>query len=254
MKAAAASVLPAEAEWSPYLELSLIYESLRHLQGTGLTAGLQWFCGTVLFADVKFGGSLYGSMKPGSLTIAADTGITRLTGNAEQTSPIGKLKGDADADVWTAGVQARYDIKAGNVTVAPHAGVRYTKVRTDASDVRTEKGALIRSERVTVEQETFPVGVKVSSTFRAGDWSLSPAADASLIFTAGDKDVTTRTNLGGPEVSATSDISDTVSWDVKAGLNAQYGDRLGLGVSAGFGGSEHTDSEAKVSLGVRFEF
>ena len=101
MKAAAASVLPAEAEWSPYLELNLIYESLRHLQGTGLTAGLQWFCGTVLFADVKFGGSLYGSMKPGSLTIAADTGITRLTGNAEQTSPIGKLKGDADADVWT---------------------------------------------------------------------------------------------------------------------------------------------------------
>ena len=250
----------------------------------GLSAGL-W--GTVLGADVKFGGSyivgaafstgtgtshsdgshsytendfdywggsLYGSMTFGDFVIAADTGMTRLTGDAEQTSPIGKLKGDADADVWTAGVQARYDIKAGNVTVAPHAGVRYTKVRTDASDVRTEKGASIRSERVTVEQETFPVGVKVSSTFRSGDWSLSPAADASLIFTAGDKDVTTHTNLGGPEVSATSDISDTVSWDVKAGLNAQYGDRLGLGVSAGFGGSEHTDSEAKVSLGVRFEF
>lgn len=54
--------------------------------------------------------------------------------------------------------------------------------------------------------------MKVSSTFRAGDWSLSPAADASLILTAGDKDVTTHTNLGSPEVSATSDISDTVSW------------------------------------------
>ena len=74
------------------------------------------------------------------------------------------------------------------------------------------------------------------------------------IFTAGDRDVTTHTNLGGPEVSAASDISDSVSWDVKAGLNAEYKDRLGLGISAGFGGSEHTDSEARVSLGVRFEF
>ena len=55
-------------------------------------------------------------------------------------------------------------------------------------------------------------------------------------------------------MSATSDISDSVSWDVKAGLNAQYGDSQGLGISAGYGGSEHTDSEAKVSLGVRFEF
>ena len=151
-------------------------------------------------------------------------------------------------------MQARYDIRAGSVTVAHHAGVRYTRVSTKASDVRTEKGAAIRSEKVTVEQETFPVGVKVSSTFKAGDWSLSPAADASLIFTAGDRDVTTHTNLGGPEVSATSDISDTVSWDVKAGLNAQYGENLGIGISGGFGGSSHSDGEAKVSLGVRFEF
>lgn len=55
-------------------------------------------------------------------------------------------------------------------------------------------------------------------------------------------------------MSATSDISGTVSWDVKAGLSAEYGDSLGLGVPAGFGGSEHTDAVAKVSLGVRFEF
>ena len=201
-----------------------------------------------------WGGSIYGSIELGGFTLAADTGITKLTGDAEQTSPVGKLKGDAEADVWTAGVQARYDIKAGAVTVSPHAGARCTKVSTKASDVRTEKGAAIRTGKVTVEQETFPVGVKISSSFRAGDWSLSPAADASLIFTAGDRDVTTLTNLGGPEVSATSDISDSVSWDVKAGLNAQYGDSLGLGISAGYGGSEHTDSEAKVSLGVRFEF
>ena len=36
-------------------------------------------------------------------------------------------------------------------------------------------------------------------------------------------------------MSAASDISDSVSWDVKAGLNAEYKDRLGLGISAGFG-------------------
>ena len=37
--AAAASVLPAEAEWSPNLELSLIYESLQHLQAQASAGG-----------------------------------------------------------------------------------------------------------------------------------------------------------------------------------------------------------------------
>ena len=190
----------------------------------------------------------------GDFTLAADTGILSLDGKAEQSSPLGRLYADSDGETWTAGVQARYDIRAGNVTVSPHAGARYTKVRAKAADINTGSSGTIRAESITAEQETFPVGVRVSGSIKSGDWSLSPAADASLIFTTGDKDVTSRMNLSGPEVSASSDISDTVSWDVKAGLNAQYGDNLGLGVSAGVGGSEHTDTEAKVSLGVRFEF
>lgn len=39
MKAAAASVLPAETEWFPHLELSLIYESLQYLQAQASAGG-----------------------------------------------------------------------------------------------------------------------------------------------------------------------------------------------------------------------
>ena len=39
MTAAAASVPPAETEWFPHLELSLIYESLQHLQAQASAGG-----------------------------------------------------------------------------------------------------------------------------------------------------------------------------------------------------------------------
>ena len=55
-------------------------------------------------------------------------------------------------------------------------------------------------------------------------------------------------------VSAESEIADSVSWSMKAGLNAQYGDHLGLDLSGEYGGSQHTDSEAKVTLGVRLDY
>lgn len=103
-------------------------------------------------------------------------------------------------------------------------------------------------------RSSSPVGVKVSSSFSAGDWSLSPAADMNVIFTAGDRSLTSHADLGGPVVSAESEIADSVSWSMKAGLNAQYGDHLGLDLSGEYGGSQHTDSEAKVTLGVRLDY
>ena len=76
----------------------------------------------------------------------------------------------------------------------------------------------------------------------------------NVIFTAGDRSLTSHADLGGPVVSAESEIADSVSWSMKAGLNAQYGDHLGLDLSGEYGGSQHTDSEAKVTLGVRLDY
>ena len=202
-----------------------------------------------------YGATLYGSMPFGRLTVASDAGLTQLSGRAEQISPVGKISAeDADADAWTAGAQVRYDAPAGSFTVSPHAGFRYTKIHAHEADVKTGNAGKIRVGRVHAEQELFPVGVKVSSSFSAGDWSLSPAADMNVIFTAGDRSLTSHADLGGPVVSAESEIADSVSWSMKAGLNAQYGDHLGLDLSGEYGGSQHTDSEAKVTLGVRLDY
>ncbi len=234
--------------------------------GGGLIGGLAFTAGTgtshsegdlaYTRNDFSFyGATLYGSMPFGRLTVASDAGLLELSGRAEQSSPVGKISAeDADADAWTAGAQVRYDAPAGSFTVSPHAGFRYTKVHAHAADLKTGSGEKLRAGRVHAEQELFPVGVKVSSTFSAGDWSLSPAADMNVIFTAGDRSVTSHADLGGPVVSAESEIADSVSWSMKAGLNAQYGDHLGLGLSGEYGGSKHTDSEAKVTLGVRLDY
>lgn len=96
---------------------------------------------------------------------------------------IEKIWGDTDADVWTAVVQARYKIKA-RMLSSRRTRESAIKVSIKTLDVRTEKGV--------VEHETFQVCVNVGSTFRAGDWSLSLAADARLILTACDKEVRTK--------------------------------------------------------------
>ena len=45
-------------------------------------------------SDFDFwGGSLYGSMELGGFTIAADTGVTRLTGDAEADLPYREAEG-----------------------------------------------------------------------------------------------------------------------------------------------------------------
>ena len=149
--------------------------------GGGLIGGLAFTAGTgtshtegdlaYTRNDFSFyGATLYGSMPFGRLTVASDAGLTQLSGRAEQSSPVGKLSAeDADADAWTAGAQVRYDAPAGSFTVSPHAGFRYTKIHANEADVKTGNAGKIRVGRVHAEQELFPVGVKVSSSFSAGD-------------------------------------------------------------------------------------
>ena len=199
-----------------------------------------------------FGASIYGSLNYDAFTLMADAGFTRVNGDAGQYTSVGKLSGDADTDAWTLGVQAKYAFALGDAIVAPHAGVRCSRYEVDSSNVKFNDERL-KARSFDVNQVTFPVGVAVSSEVKAGDWTVSPAGDVRVIFAAGDKDVTSSFDFGGPVGSADSDVTDTVSFGARVGLDAQYGQSFGLGLECEYLGSSNSNN-SRVSLNARYEF
>jgi len=199
-----------------------------------------------------FGASVYGSLNYDAFTLMADAGFTAVQGDADQYTSIGKLSGDADTDAWTLGVQAKYAFALGDAIVAPHAGVRCSRYEVDSSNVKFNDERL-KARSFDVNQVTFPVGVAVSSEVKAGDWTVSPAGDVRVIFAAGNKDVTSSFDFGGPVGSADSDVTDTVSFGARVGLDAQYGQSFGLGLECEYLGSSNSNN-SRVSLNARYEF
>lgn len=200
--------------------------------------------------DFEFlGANLYGGYEYGALAIMADLGYTMVSSDIDQSNAAGALSADIDSTVFSVGVQGRYVFDVSGFDIAPHLGVRYTRV--DIEDY-TVSGVL-DGDSVDQSLVTFPVGVTFSKDIIAGDWDVKPVLDLSVIPAAGDTDVdvdSTFINMG--DVSVNSEIVDSVSFGGKLGIEAEYGS-FGLGLSYQYLGSSNVDSH-NVMGNVRYSF
>lgn len=200
--------------------------------------------------DFEFlGANLYGGYEYGALAIMADLGYTMVSSDIDQSNAAGALSADIDSTVFSVGVQGRYVFDVSGFDIAPHLGVRYTRV--DIEDY-TVSGVL-DGDSVDQSLVTFPVGVTFSKDIAAGDWDVKPVLDLSVIPAAGDTDVdvdSTFINMG--DVSVNSEIVDSVSFGGKLGIEAEYGS-FGLGLSYQYLGSSNVDSH-NVMGNVRYSF
>ena len=200
--------------------------------------------------DFEFlGANLYGGYEYGALAIMADLGYTMVSSDIDQSNAAGALSADIDSTVFSVGVQGKYVFDVSGFDIAPHLGVRYTRV--DIEDY-TVSGVL-DGDSVDQSLVTFPVGVTFSKDIAAGDWDVKPVLDLSVIPAAGDTDVdvdSTFINMG--DVSVNSEIVDSVSFGGKLGIEAEYGS-FGLGLSYQYLGSSNVDSH-NVMGNVRYSF
>ena len=200
--------------------------------------------------DFEFlGANLYGGYEYGALAIMADLGYTMVSSDIDQSNAAGALSADIDSTVFSVGVQGKYVFDVSGFDIAPHLGVRYTRV--DIEDY-TVSGVL-DGDSVDQSLVTFPVGVTFSKDIAAGNWDVKPVLDLSLIPAAGDTDVdvdSTFINMG--DVSVNSEIVDSVSFGGKLGVEAEYGS-FGLGLSYQYLGSSNVDSH-NVMGNVRYSF
>ena len=58
----------------------------------------------------------------------ADVDYTVVSSDISQSNAAGSLAADIDSEVYSLGVQGKYTFNVGGFDIAPHLGVRYTRV------------------------------------------------------------------------------------------------------------------------------
>ncbi|MBR6673323.1 MAG: autotransporter outer membrane beta-barrel domain-containing protein, partial [Mailhella sp.] len=167
---------------------------------------------------------------------------------------VNKAKADIDTSAFTADLRAEYLLKTPYVDILPHAGIRYTALKTEAHDLKANGSVLNSVESDTQNIVQFPVGVTLSKDFDLAGWNVKPMADVSIIPAAGDKKATTKVNFSGLDAwdSVNTRVMDSTSWAGTIGVQAEKGNMtfgLNYGVQAS---SNETDQNIQVKFGWKF--
>ena len=208
--------------------------------------------------DYDFGGlNFYAGWNSGSLNVIASVGYGFGNHEVEMGIPVAgvnKAKADIDTSAFTADLRAEYQLKTPYVDILPHAGIRYTALKTDAHDLKIGGSVLNSVQSDTQNIVQFPVGVTLSKDFDLAGWTVKPSADVSVIPAAGDKKATTKVNFSGLDAwdSVNTRVMDSTSWAGTIGIQAEKGNMtfgLNYGVQAS---SNETDQNIQVKFGWKF--
>ena len=179
------------------------------------------------------GFSVYASKDFSGLNVKADLGYIDFSNDFSGL-------GDAsDASTITFGVRGDFTAyQNGAFSIAPHFGLRYTRIDTDAVAFNDEQ---------TMNVLEAPVGVKFAGTFEATGWKLVPSYDFTIVPQLGDKDVeafgtaSDVTILSGGLFNNVLGV-EAVKGNMSFGLNASYG----------FGPDDRANTQVNASFGYRF--
>lgn len=184
--------------------------------------------------DTDFWGvSLYAAKDFAGLNVKTDLGYLDFSNDFKGT-------GDAsDAASMTFGVRGDFTAyQSGVVTVAPHFGLRFTKIDTDA--VAFNKG-----QDMNVLEA--PIGVAVAAAFEAQGWTFRPTADVTIVPQLGDKSVESFGSASEVTVLSGGLVNTTV------GVTAEQGAFVfGLNAGYGFGPSDRANTNVNASVVYRF--
>lgn len=184
--------------------------------------------------DTDFWGvSLYAVKDFAGLNVKADLGYLDFSNDFKGT-------GDAsDATSMTFGVRGDFTAyQSGVVTVAPHFGLRFTKIDTDA--VAFNKG-----QDMNVLEA--PIGVAVAAAFDAQGWTFRPTADVTIVPQLGDKSVESFGSASEVTVLSGGLVN------TKVGVTAEQGAFVfGLNAGYGFGPSDRANTNVNASVVYRF--
>lgn len=209
--------------------------------------------------DVSYmGAGVYSRFKNGDTSVVGDLTYTQadndLSSNLD-VAPDRKLSAAADTKVISAGVTAKRDFNVNGYEVSPHAGARFSHIKTSGHDVKMGDNVVASYSSEAQNVVSIPVGVTVSRNINSNGWNIKPSADVHVTANLGDtssKGEVSWTGTRDLRTNVETEVIDRVTYGAAVGVSATRGNfTAGAGVS--YNGSS-SSSEVAVGANVRYDF
>ena len=203
-----------------------------------------------------FGGALYAGYSMDALSIVADLSYTTIDSDVQANTTAGQVSSSFDTTTLSAGVTGQYTMNLGSLSVAPHAGLRFTRIDMDDYVITSaEFGDVGGYAASSANVFSIPVGVTISKEYAMDNWSIKPAFDLTLTGNFGDDTAdgtVTWTDVTNWDVATKSEFVDSFSYGAAMGVAAKSGN-LGLGFGLNYTGSSNV-KEFGANANVRYVF
>ena len=190
----------------------------------------------------------------GALSVVGDVSYTAVDNDVEANLPFDKVGASLDSTNFSVGVTGKYELDFNGLSVAPHAGLRYSTIDIDDYSVDgNETYAHFSAQSMDVF--SIPVGVTIAKDIVAGSWTVKPSFDLTLTGNFGDDEFdgdVTWEGISNHVTQTSTEVLDNFTYGATLGVAAQTGNfSLGLGVN--YTGSSNVD-EFGVQANARFVF
>ena len=214
----------------------------------GLTAGLALQYGDAsLRSDVSgiknditsYGLTAYAGKSFGAAKIVGE--LAWLKSENDITAHQTALNQKLDANIYSAGVRAQYELAAGSFKFVPSIGLRVSRLETDDMTVGSIK---VDEDDLTYVQ--MPISLRISGfEADAAGWTLAPSFKVAYVPTFGDKEVKV--------LGYSQDVLDMSPVQADFGLRAVNGNLM-FNVDMMLGGGEAGTSSIGGKVGVKYAF
>lgn len=198
--------------------------------------------------DLKYyGAGLYGKYSYNDFSLLADVSYNKITDDVDTDLGLqsySRASASVDSYMVKAGLTGQYNFNVNTVSVIPHAGVRYTTLKSDDYSVQANGLYIANVKSGRTKVVSFPVGVTVEKAFNVGqsDWKVKPAVDLGVNFNTGDTDASYKTTfIGANEASLNAEIADSVVYTAGAGLKFSHQKNADIEAGVVYAASENTN-------------
>lgn len=189
----------------------------------------------------NYGVSLYGTY---SVTDAFKLGaeLAYVWAENDISSNQTALNQSVDTEMYSVGLRAMYEMKAGNFRFVPSIGVRVSQLSTDEMKVGAVK---IDDQNQTLVQIPIAMRITAADFETAGGWTLSPSFKLAYVPTFGDKEI--------EALHMSEDVIDTSPVQADFGLLAGK-DNMLFNVNLLLGAGEYGSSAVGGKVGFKYAF
>lgn len=214
----------------------------------GLTAGLALHYGDAsLRSDVSgikndiasYGLTAYAGKSFGAAKVVGE--LAWLKSENDITAHQTALNQKLDANIYSAGVRAQYELAAGSFKFVPSIGLRVSRLETDDMTVGS-----IKVDEGDLTYVQMPISLRISGfEADAAGWTLAPSFKVAYVPTFGDKEVKV--------LGYSQDVLDMSPVQADFGLRAVNGNFM-FNVDMMLGGGEAGTSSIGGKVGVKYAF